>query len=79
MVGLKAVSGLNAQCCQVSHHFINGKPCPFTTYFQIWFPILERVPKGGLKKNLFKTYFLNLPNLCSPLWRALASKPLNRL
>ena len=58
--------------CQVSHHFINGKPCPFTTYFQIWFLILERVPKGGLKK-LFFTYFLNLPNLCSPLWRALAN------
>ena len=54
----------------MSHHFINGKPCPFTTYFQIWFLILERVPKGGLKTFL-KTYLLNLPNLRSPLWRAL--------
>ena len=30
-------------------------------------------------KTLFKTYFLNLPNLHSPLWRALASKLLNWL
>ena len=35
-------------------------------------------PKRGFN-NFFKTYFLNLPNLHSPLWRALASKPLNRL
>ena len=34
-------------------------------------------PKRGF--NFFYTYFLNLPNLCSPLWRAIASKPLNRL
>ena len=33
--------------CEVSHHFRNGEPLSFTTYFQIWSPILER----GLKKN----------------------------
>ena len=40
------------------HHFGNGKPWSFTTCFQIWAPILEWGPIGGLKKNLFLTYFL---------------------
>ena len=49
-------------------------PHTFGSGFRFW----KGSQKGVLKK-LFFIYFLNLPNLRSPLWRALASKPLNRL